>query len=132
MNASSVSAVEQSLTRNSRRSHVLSDPSSALSALSDGDSRRILAACDEAPRTAQECAELCDVPLSSVYRKLDQLTEASLLDERLRIQTAAHHPREFATNFDTLSFSFDDAGVSLAFRQVATDGGEDGAEGRSR
>ncbi|MFC7129177.1 helix-turn-helix domain-containing protein [Haloferax chudinovii] len=133
MNSSSAVAAQSASTFDpSRNQQVAAEPSAVLSALSDGDSRRILAACDEAPRTAQECAELCDVPLSTVYRKLDLLTEASLLDERLRVQTATHHPREFATNFDTLSFSFDDAGVSLAFRQVATDGGEDGAEGRSR
>ncbi|ELZ94790.1 ArsR family transcriptional regulator [Haloferax mucosum ATCC BAA-1512] len=107
------------------------DPSAVLSVLSDDDSRRILAACDGSARTAQECADVCDVPLSTVYRKLDQLTEASLLDERRRIQTTSHHPREFETNFDTLSFSFDDSGVGVAFRNVATDGGEDAEERRS-
>ncbi|AFK18188.1 ArsR family transcriptional regulator [Haloferax mediterranei ATCC 33500] len=107
------------------------DSSAVLSVLSDDDSRRILAACDEAPRTAQECADVCDVPLSTVYRKLDQLTEASLLDERRRIQLASHHPREFETNFDTLSFSFADAGVAVDFRNVATDGGKDAEERRA-
>ena len=100
------------------------EPSAVLSALSDTDSRRILAACDDEPRTAQECAAVCDIPLSSVYRKLDQLSEASLLSEGLRIQPNAHHPREFSTQFDSLSLSFD-AGVSVDFRQVATDGGEE-------
>ncbi|KAB1192458.1 helix-turn-helix domain-containing protein [Haloferax sp. MBLA0076] len=106
----------------------VADTSVVLSALSDDDNRRILAACDDAPRTAQECAEVCDIPLSSVYRKLSQLSEASLLDEGRRIQTSAHHPREFSTRFDTLSFSFGDSGVSVDFRQVATDGGEETKE----
>ncbi|KAB1186713.1 MULTISPECIES: helix-turn-helix domain-containing protein [Haloferax] len=106
----------------------VADTSVVLSALSDDDNRRLLAACDDAPRTAQECAEVCDIPLSSVYRKLGQLSEASLLDEGRRIQTAAHHPREFSTRFDTLSFSFGETGVSVDFRQVATDGGQDGTE----
>ncbi|WP_411965357.1 ArsR/SmtB family transcription factor [Haloferax sp. YSMS24] len=100
------------------------EPSAVLSALNDTDSRRILAVCNEEPRTAQECAAVCDIPLSSVYRKLDQLSEASLLSEGRRIQPNAHHPREFSTQFDALSLSFD-AGVSVNFRQVATDGGEE-------
>ncbi|WP_416838614.1 helix-turn-helix domain-containing protein [Haloferax sp. DFSO52] len=109
------------------RDHHTPDPSAVLSALNDGDSRRILAVCDDQPRTAQECANLCDIPLSSVYRKLDLLSDAALLEEGRRIQPDAHHPREFSTHFDALSLSFD-AGVSVNFRQVATDGGEDTTE----
>ncbi|WP_396610693.1 helix-turn-helix domain-containing protein [Haloferax sp. S1W] len=106
----------------SHNSHA--DPDVVLSALSDDDSRRILAACDEQALTAQECADTCDVPLSTVYRKLNTLAEASLLEEGRRIQAATHHPREYSTNFDTLSLSLaSGSNVAVEFRQVATDGG---------
>ena len=105
------------------------DPGVVLSALSDDDSRRILAACDEQAMTAQECADACDVPLSTVYRKLGTLSDASLLEESRRIQAANHHPREYSTSFDTLSLSLAaGSDVAVEFRNVATDGGSNTRE----
>ncbi|KAB1197273.1 MULTISPECIES: helix-turn-helix domain-containing protein [Haloferax] len=123
MNSSTTLTANGTLGFDSRQQNT-AEPAAVLSALNDDDSRRILAVCEDQPRTAQECADLCDIPLSSVYRKLEQLSDASLLDEGRRIQPDAHHPREFSTQFDSLSLSFD-AGVSVNFRQVATDGGEE-------
>jgi DNA-binding transcriptional ArsR family regulator len=100
------------------------DSIAVLDALNDGVCRRILAACDETPRTAQECAAACDVPLSTVYRKLGTLTDAALLDEGVRVDAERNFPHEFTTRFDTLSVSLrgsDD--VTVEVRQAATDGG---------
>ncbi|MEF8779803.1 MAG: helix-turn-helix domain-containing protein [Haloferacaceae archaeon] len=103
------------------------DPTDVLSALGDPDCRQLLSACEETPRTAQECAEACELPLSTVYRKLETLTDAGLLEEGRRIRSQNNHPTEFATSFDTLAVSLR-AGdeLSVDFRQVATDG--DGRE----
>lgn len=98
-----------------------------LSALGDQDCRELLSACEQESLTAQECAEACELPLSTVYRKLDLLTDAGLLEENRRIKTANNHPTEFSTSFDTLAVSLR-AGdeLSLDFRQIAADG--DGRE----
>lgn len=103
------------------------DPTDVLSALGDPDCRQLLSACEETPRTAQECADACDLPLSTVYRKLETLTDAGLLEQGRRIRSQNNHPTEFATSFDTLAVSLrggDELSVDL--RQVATDG--DGRE----
>lgn len=106
------------------------DPTDVLSALGDPDCRRLLSTCEETPRTAQECAEGCDLPLSTVYRKLELLTDAGLLEEGRRIRSRNNHPTEFSTSFDTLAVSLR-AGdeLSVDFRQVAADG--DGRESDS-
>ncbi|MDR5674670.1 Transcriptional regulator containing HTH domain,ArsR family [Halalkaliarchaeum sp. AArc-CO] len=103
------------------------DPAEVLSALGDPDCRQLLSACEERPRTAQECADACDLPLSTVYRKLELLGDAGLLEEGRRIRSRNNHPTEFSTTFDTLAVSLR-AGdeLSVDFRQVAADG--DGRE----
>jgi hypothetical protein len=56
-----------------------------LDALDDQDCRAIVSALD-GPMTADEVADAADVPLSTTYRKLDLLTEASLLEEGIEIR----------------------------------------------
>lgn len=100
------------------------DSVAVLSALNDSVCRRLLAVCGERPRTAQECAAACDVPLSTVYRKLGTLTDAALLTEDVRVDAEHNFPHEFTTRFETLSVSLDggdDATVEV--QPVATDGG---------
>lgn len=103
------------------------DPAAVLSAINDADSRRILVACAETPLTAEECASACDVPLSTVYRKLDRLAEVDLLGTGRRVVPHRNHPQEFFTDFDALAVSLR-GGVDVDLLQVATDGGRDHPE----
>ena len=71
-------------------------------ALEDGDCRRIIEHLKE-PRTAKELSEDCDLPLSTTYRKLDILTEASLLSERTVIQSDGHHTTQYEVAFEEVA-----------------------------
>jgi predicted transcriptional regulator len=84
------------------------DSQSIFDALEDSDCRRIIEHLEE-PRTAKELSEECDLPLSTTYRKLDILTDASLLSERTVIQSDGHHTTQY----------------EIAFEQVAIDLNED-------
>ncbi len=90
------------------------DPEDVLDALSDDDSRRILAACGDSPHTVNELAEECEVPLSSVYRKVETLVENGLLEERVRPRKRGRHPSEYGRATDGVSLRFTDDGVELA------------------
>ena len=59
-------------------------------ALADPDCREILRTVTE-PMTAQEVSTACDLAQTSSYRKLQQLSEADLVDERTKVRTDGHH-----------------------------------------
>ncbi|QWC18501.1 helix-turn-helix domain-containing protein [Halorubrum sp. 2020YC2] len=87
-----------------------------LDALADDAARRIVAALTE-PKTASELSEECDIPLSTTYRKLEKLTDASLLSESTDIRRDGQHTTRYSVSFDAVTVSVDD-------------GGEDGADRR--
>jgi len=72
---------------------------SVLEALHDEDCREIVRALSE-PMTADEISEATSIPLSTTYRKLDRLTEASLLEEGVEIRPEGQHASRYAVAFD--------------------------------
>ena len=87
-----------------------------LDALADDAARRIVAALTE-PKTASELSEECDIPLSTTYRKLEKLTDASLLSESTDIRRDGQHTTRYSVSFDAVTVSVDE-------------GSEDGADRR--
>jgi DNA-binding IclR family transcriptional regulator len=72
-----------------------------LSVLVDEGSRQLLLAADT-HRSAQELAELTGIPNSTVYRKVDKLSEAGLLDEATEIRTDGKHTSRYRTDFEAV------------------------------
>jgi DNA-binding transcriptional ArsR family regulator len=73
--------------------------SAVLDALDDEDCRDIVRVLEE-PMTADEIADAADVPLSTTYRKLDLLTEASLLEEGVQVRPDGQHASQYAVAFE--------------------------------
>jgi len=73
-----------------------------LSALGDEPTRRIIEALSE-PMTANELSEACDIPLSTMYRKLDKLTEASLVTESTEIRQGGQHTTRYELDFTKIA-----------------------------
>lgn len=80
-----------------------------LSAVADPDCRTILAAVEDR-MTASEIAARTDIPRSTVYRKLDRLQEAGLVETTCRFETAGKHPTEYLRSFDRLQLAIHDDG----------------------
>ena len=80
-----------------------------LDALADDAARQIVAALTE-PKTASELSEECDIPLSTTYRKLEILTDASLLSESTDIRRDGQHTTRYSVSFDAVTVSVDDGG----------------------
>ena len=72
-----------------------------LDALADGDCRDLLEVMAR-PMSAAELSEASDVPLSTTYRKLDRLEEATLIDERIEIRDDGRHTSQYEPNFDSI------------------------------
>ncbi len=78
-----------------------------LDALADEAARRIVDALSE-PKTASELSDECGIPLSTTYRKLETLTEASLLSESTDIRRDGQHTTRYSVAFETVSVSMDE------------------------
>ncbi|WP_225335865.1 helix-turn-helix domain-containing protein [Halomicrobium urmianum] len=78
-----------------------------LDALDDEDCRAIVSALDE-PMTASEISDESGVPLSTTYRKLEQLTEASLLYEGVELRPDGQHASRYAIGFEDVVISLDE------------------------
>jgi len=78
-----------------------------LDALADDAARRIVTALTE-PKTASDISEECDIPLSTTYRKLELLTEASLLSESTDIRRDGQHTTRYSVSFETVAISLDE------------------------
>lgn len=76
-------------------------------ALDDPDCREIIRALDE-PLTAAELQKRCDIPQSTLYRKLEQLTDATLLEETTEIRRDGHHASKYVIAFEEVRISMGD------------------------
>ncbi|WP_115863951.1 winged helix-turn-helix domain-containing protein [Halorussus litoreus] len=83
------------------------DLEAVLDALDDPDCRSIVTHLDE-PMTASEISDVTDVPLSTVYRKLEALSEASLLRELTEVRSDGHHTSRYEVDFEEVAVSLDE------------------------
>jgi predicted transcriptional regulator len=91
-------------------------------ALDDPDCRAILRETAE-PMTANELIETCDIPKSTLYRKLDLLSAASLLREQESINPGGGRKTRYERDFDTVEISMnnDDFSVTVERPQRTAD-----------
>lgn len=85
-----------------------------LDALADDAARRIIVALAE-PKTASDLSEECDIPLSTTYRKLENLTDASLLEESTDIRRDGQHTTRYSVSFESVTVSVDEADGDRSF-----------------
>lgn len=84
------------------------DLETVLDALDDTDCRTIIRQLDE-PMTASEVSEECDIPMSTTYRKLDLLSDASLLAEGTQVRADGHHATQYRVAFEEVTFGLTEA-----------------------
>lgn len=84
------------------------DLQTVLDALDDTDCRTIIRHLDE-PMTASEVSEECDIPMSTTYRKLDLLSDASLLAEGTQVRSDGHHATQYRVAFEEVSVGLTEA-----------------------
>ncbi|TKR25072.1 winged helix-turn-helix domain-containing protein [Natronomonas salsuginis] len=80
-----------------------------LDALDDPECRAILRETLE-PMTANELIDACDIPKSTLYRKLELLRSASLLEEWDTINPGGGRVTHYERSFDDVTISMNDTG----------------------
>ena len=81
-----------------------------LDALDDPACRTILRETIE-PMTANELLDACDIPKSTLYRKLELLSSASLVREQETINPGGGRVTYYERSFEDVTISMDDTGT---------------------
>jgi DNA-binding transcriptional ArsR family regulator len=81
-----------------------------LDALDDPACRAILRETIE-PMTANELLDACDIPKSTLYRKLELLSSASLVREQETINPGGGRVTYYERSFEDVTISMDDTGT---------------------
>lgn len=79
-----------------------------LQSLDDSKCRAILELLYE-PKSASELCEECDLPSSTVYRKLELLRESALVREYTEVRSDGPNPTLYERDFTDISISIDDS-----------------------
>lgn len=85
-------------------------------ALDDSDCRTILKETAE-PMTAKELSETCEIPKSTVYRKLDLLSSASLVRERIKVNPNGGRTTRYQRDFNDIMVTMEDNQFSVTISQ---------------
>ncbi|WP_436933619.1 helix-turn-helix domain-containing protein [Halovenus marina] len=107
-----------------------------LGALADTDGRAIIAATAQQPRSVSDIVDECEIPIATVYRKVNHLVEIGLLEERIQIQSTGRNKRLFTLRVAGIRAEItEDGDAALSFvvqqspdgtpSQLSTDGGRD-------
>lgn len=111
------------MVRDPFRDDAAPDLQEVLDALDDPNCRKIMTAL-ETPSTAREIAEASGVPLSTTYRKLELLGDASIVAERTEIRPDGHHATRYELTFEAVTISMDGEGgfdVTIERRPASPD-----------
>ena len=79
-----------------------------LDTIGDRRARHVLASIAHEPRSAKEIAEELDLSLPTVYRRIAELEDFSLVEGRTEIAADGNHYRVFECTFDSTVISLDD------------------------
>ncbi|WP_460525154.1 ArsR/SmtB family transcription factor [Halopiger thermotolerans] len=84
-------------------------PDQILSALGDGECRELLRHLTDGPSTAEELSRICDIPSSTLYRKMEKLIDGGLVTEGTEISTGGRNATLYEQRVDGVSVQIEDS-----------------------
>lgn len=91
-----------------------SDAREVLAVLGDEDAQQLLA-CSNLPLLVSEFATRCSLPISTTYRKIDQLQKAGLIEESIRFSADGKHAAEYQLAVPGVDISLQN-GIRVRYR----------------
>ncbi|GGN98469.1 MULTISPECIES: ArsR/SmtB family transcription factor [Haloarcula] len=104
------------------------DLSTVVDLLDDDHARTILVATSAEPRSASELSDRCGVSVSTIYRRVDRLTAADLLEEQTRPRADGHHDTVYVSTLERFELAIRDGDLTWRIERR----GEDVADQLSR
>lgn len=84
-----------------------SEAARLFNALDSEACRTVVRTLENGPMTAKELQAAGDIPLSTVYRCVNELVETPLVEETTRVCQGGHHASEYSRPVGTVVISFD-------------------------
>ncbi|WP_438267188.1 helix-turn-helix domain-containing protein [Halorussus gelatinilyticus] len=92
-----------------------------VSLLDDEHVRSILVATSETPLSANELSERCGISTSSIYRRIDRLSEADLVEEQTRPRSDGHHETVYVSRLDQFELTIRDGELTWSIDRRSDD-----------
>jgi DNA-binding transcriptional ArsR family regulator len=89
------------------------DVPEVLSLLSDEYARELLGVLSEESLSARELVDRLDMSRATVYRRLDRLESAGILETSMCIDPDGHHRKCFDVVVERMQLAFDSEGLTL-------------------
>lgn len=98
-------------------------PSNVLDVFGDPIARATLVLANQGPVVVKELADELDVSDPTIYRRIDPLVDADLLEERQRIDQKGNQHKEYETKLDEVTFKLEGSSytVDVQVNQDLTD-----------
>lgn len=105
-------------TSRPRREQAVDDCASGeelLELLGDPYTRCVLNAIVDSPKSGSDIVEATDVSKATVYRRLEELCDAGIVESQTVFDPDGHHHEEFEAAVDEVTVEFDDGEVRAEF-----------------
>jgi len=93
------------------------DAEELLTLLGDSYTQRVLAALGDDTLTGREIIEQAEISKATVYRRLDELQDAGIVEASLRLDPNGHHCEQYQIVAESLTVSIDGDGFDAAVTQ---------------
>ena len=103
------------------------DAAELLDLLGDEYTREVLQTLAAEPQTGREIVSAADASKATVYRRLDRLSEAGLIESATKLDPDGHHREQFRVTFDGATCTVSENGISAQL-----EGRDDDRETESR
>jgi DNA-binding Lrp family transcriptional regulator len=101
--------------------HVETSPTALLELLDAEYTQEVLEAAGREARSARKLAELCGASRPTVYRRLNSLQAAGLVETGVEYDADGHHRTVFETTLEAVSVDVTDDGLSVTVTTAAPD-----------
>lgn len=106
------------------------DVDTLLELLGDEYTYRVLEAVVEQPRTGREIMEATEVSKATVYRRLEELEEAGLVESTIHLAKDGNHCKQFHAVVSSIRVEFDEDGLTADVESGGRSGGAGPDRGR--
>lgn len=97
------------------------EPPAPLELLADSYARELLVELSHKPQCGRALAEACSFSRPTVYRRLNRLEDAGLVDAETRLEADGNHCKEFSLVRDSLNVTIDEGAITVTARSTATE-----------